>query len=97
MPGSSCADIVSSGEKATNAVAHPMSQHHCAALLSQAMDILQAAEPVDDVKANADGAYPIYLADQLKGGFGISGGPNEHNNQIAITALKSLNQGVNNE
>jgi len=96
MPGSSCTDIASAGEKAANAVAHPMSQPQCAALIGHAMDLSPTPNPVDE-RGNADGAYPIYLADKLTGGLGISGGCREHNNQIAITALKGLNQGVNHE
>ncbi len=96
MPGSSFGDIPCADKKAAEAVLSEPGHEKDVAYGPHAGNLSAAPETHREYRA-ADGAYPIYLAEKLAGGIGISGGSAEQNNHIAIKAVCSLNQGVNNE
>lgn len=97
MPGSTIDDIGAAGEKAAVASVLPIPQNEFSVAYRFADEYKSKVFETSRLNRLINGAYPIYIARELVGSIGISGGSIEQNNLIATKAVSSLDQGVKNE
>ena len=94
MPGSTIDYISAAGEKAAAAAVLPIPQNEFSVAYRYADESNSKVSETSRLNHFTNGAYPIYIARELVGSMGISGGSVEQNNLIATKAVSSLDQGA---